>query len=50
MDTQNKVIAAINVVMNADAQRLQNKKNMEDLNEEGSESVLSFFFPANLCK
>lgn len=43
MDTLSEVIAVINVVMNADARQLQNKKNIKDLDEGGSESVLSFF-------
>ena len=48
MDTLSKVITVINTAMKADALQLQNKKNIKDLDEEGSESV--FFFSANLCQ
>lgn len=41
MDTLSKVIAVINTAMKADALQLQNKKNIKDLDEEGSESVFS---------
>lgn len=41
MDTPSKVIAAINTAMKADARQSQNKKNIKDFDEGGSESVLS---------